>query len=116
MLEPERVADCVRAMREAVDVPVTVKCRIGVDEQDAEADLQRFAESMVGAGVEVLIVHARKAWLKGLSPKENRDVPPLDYPRVYRLRQAFPSAQRDHQRRHPRRRCGRGAPVATCTG
>jgi len=90
MLEPGRVADCVRAMREAVDVPVTVKCRIGVDEQDADEDLQRFARCMVEAGVEVLIVHARKAWLKGLSPKENREVPPLDYPRVYRLRQAFP--------------------------
>jgi tRNA-dihydrouridine synthase A len=90
MLEPARVADCVRAMRAAVSVPVTVKCRIGVDDQDAEADLQRFAGCMVEAGVEVLIVHARKAWLQGLSPKENRDVPPLDYPRVYRLRQAFP--------------------------
>ncbi len=90
MLEPARVADCVRAMREAVDVPVTVKCRIGVDEQDAEEDLQRFARSMVDAGVRVLIVHARKAWLQGLSPKENREVPPLDYPRVYRLRAAFP--------------------------
>jgi tRNA-dihydrouridine synthase A len=84
------VADCVRAMREAVTVPVTVKCRIGVDDQDTEQDLERFAECMVGAGVEVLIVHARKAWLKGLSPKENRDVPPLDYPRVYRLGESFP--------------------------
>jgi tRNA-dihydrouridine synthase A len=90
MLEPGRVADCVRAMREAVEVPVTVKCRIGVDEQDAEEDLQRFALCMVDAGVQVLIVHARKAWLQGLSPKENREVPPLDYPRVYRLRTAFP--------------------------
>ncbi len=90
MLEPGRVADCVRAMREAVSVPVTVKCRIGVDEQDAEVDLQRFAQCMVDAGVKVLIVHARKAWLQGLSPKENREVPPLDYSRVYRLREAFP--------------------------
>ncbi len=89
MLEPGRVADCVRAMREAVAVPVTVKCRIGVDEQDSERDLDRFAQCMVDAGVEVLIVHARKAWLKGLSPKENREVPPLDYARVHRLRQSF---------------------------
>ncbi|GAB3030032.1 tRNA dihydrouridine(20/20a) synthase DusA [Oleiagrimonas citrea] len=90
MLEPKRVADCVRAMRETVSVPVTVKCRIGVDDQDSEADLQRFTECMVDAGVEILIVHARKAWLQGLSPKENREVPPLDYGRVYRLREAFP--------------------------
>ncbi len=90
MREPALVADCVRAMRAAVDVPVTVKCRIGVDDQDAYADLQRFTEAMLGAGVEVLIVHARKAWLKGLSPKENRDVPPLDYARVHQLKREFP--------------------------
>jgi tRNA-dihydrouridine synthase A len=90
MREPELVADCVRAMREAVAVPVTVKCRIGVDDQDDDADLFAFAKCMLDAGVRILIVHARKAWLQGLSPKENRAVPPLNYPRVYRLRQEFP--------------------------
>ena len=94
MREPQLVADCVRAMREAVcdagEVPVTVKCRIGVDEQDEYADLQRFAETMIGAGVRTLIVHARKAWLQGLSPKENREVPPLNYERVYRLKRELP--------------------------
>ncbi len=90
MREPALVAECVSAMREAVDIPVTVKCRIGVDEQDAYADLQHFTESVRRAGVRVLIVHARKAWLKGLSPKENREVPPLDYARVHRLKREFP--------------------------
>ncbi|WP_255674169.1 tRNA dihydrouridine(20/20a) synthase DusA [Frateuria soli] len=90
MREPALVGDCVRAMRDAVDVPVTVKCRIGVDEQDDYAGLQHFTETMVAAGVEVLVVHARKAWLKGLSPKENREIPPLDYERVYRLKREFP--------------------------
>jgi len=90
MREPELVADCVRAMREAVRVPVTVKCRIGVDDQDDDADLFAFAARMVDAGVRVLIVHARKAWLQGLSPKQNREVPPLNYPRVYRLKREFP--------------------------
>lgn len=90
MREPALVGECVRAMREAVGVPVTVKCRIGVDDQDACADLQRFADHMCEAGVEVLEVHARKAWLKGLSPKENRDVPPLDYARVYQLKRDYP--------------------------
>lgn len=90
MREPALVADCVRAMREAVAVPVTVKCRIGVDDQDDDADLFAFASCMVEAGVRVLIVHARKAWLQGLSPRENREVPPLDYARVYRLKREFP--------------------------
>lgn len=90
MREPELVADCVRAMQDAVTVPVTVKCRIGVDAQDDDADLLRFAECMVKAGVPMLAVHARKAWLKGLSPKQNREVPPLNYPRVYRLKREFP--------------------------
>jgi tRNA-dihydrouridine synthase A len=85
MAEPALVADCVRAMREATDRPITVKCRIGIDEQDDEADLDRFADAMAGAGVAALYVHARKAWLKGLSPKENRTIPPLRYERVYRL-------------------------------
>jgi tRNA-dihydrouridine synthase A len=85
MAEPELVAECVRAMRGATDLPVTVKCRIGIDDQDTEESLDRFADAMVAAGVEALYVHARKAWLKGLSPKENREIPPLDYPRVHRL-------------------------------
>jgi tRNA-dihydrouridine synthase A len=90
MREPVLVGDCVTAMRDAVSVPVTVKCRIGVDEQDEYADLQHFTETMLQAGVEVLVVHARKAWLQGLSPKENREIPPLDYQRVYRLKREFP--------------------------
>jgi tRNA-dihydrouridine synthase A len=90
MIEPALVADCVKAMRDAVSVPVTVKCRIGVDDQDDYAGLQHFTETMLEAGVGVLVVHARKAWLKGLSPKENREIPPLDYARVYRLKREFP--------------------------
>ncbi|WP_240669183.1 tRNA dihydrouridine(20/20a) synthase DusA [Dyella sp. M7H15-1] len=90
MREPVLVGDCVKAMRDAVSVPVTVKCRIGVDDQDAYADLQHFTETMLAAGVEILAVHARKAWLQGLSPKENREIPPLDYERVYRLKREFP--------------------------
>lgn len=86
MAEPDLVAACVRAMRGATDRPVTVKCRIGIDDQDTEESLDRFADAMVEAGVAALYVHARKAWLKGLSPKENRTIPPLDYERVYRLR------------------------------
>lgn len=85
MAEPELVAECVRAMRDVTDVPVTVKCRIGIDDQETEESLDRFADAMVAAGVDALYVHARKAWLKGLSPKENREIPPLDYPRVHRL-------------------------------
>jgi tRNA-dihydrouridine synthase A len=90
MREPALVGDCVKAMRDAVDVPVTVKCRIGVDDQDEYADLQHFTETMIAAGVQILVVHARKAWLQGLSPKENREIPPLDYERVYRLKREFP--------------------------
>jgi tRNA-dihydrouridine synthase A len=86
MADPELVAACVRAMRGATDRPVTVKCRIGIDEQDVEQSLDRFADAMIEAGVAALYVHARKAWLKGLSPKENRTIPPLDHGRVYRLR------------------------------
>jgi tRNA-dihydrouridine synthase A len=85
MAEPELVAECVRAMKGATELPVTVKCRIGIDDQDTEGSLDRFADTMVAAGVDALYVHARKAWLKGLSPKENRTIPPLDYPRVHRL-------------------------------
>jgi tRNA-dihydrouridine synthase A len=91
MREPALVGDCVAAMKAAVKIPVTVKCRIGVDDQDTEDALNRLADAVVAAGVDALIVHARKAWLQGLSPKENRDVPPLDYPRVHRLKQAHPA-------------------------
>ena len=91
MREPDLVARCVTAMKAVSDVPVTVKCRIGVDEQDTEIALSAFARAVVDAGVDALWVHARKAWLEGLSPKENRDIPPLDYERVYRLKQDYPS-------------------------
>ena len=91
MREPGLVGDCVAAMRAAVPVPVTVKCRIGVDEQDIEAALDALAAAAVAAGAGALFVHARKAWLEGLSPKQNRDVPPLDYARVYRLKRAHPA-------------------------
>jgi tRNA-dihydrouridine synthase A len=90
MAEPALVGDCVAAMKAAVAIPVTVKCRIGIDDQDPEAALGIFAEMVERAGTDALIVHARKAWLKGLSPKENREVPPLDYERVYRLKAAHP--------------------------
>src|SRR6185437_12175394 len=90
MTEPDLVGDCVAAMKAAVSVPVTVKCRLGVDDQDPEEALARFAQTVERAGADVLIVHARKAWLKGLSPKENREVPPLDHERVYRLKVAHP--------------------------
>ena len=90
MAEPDLVARCFAAMRDACDVPVTVKCRIGIDDQDSEADLERFISAVASAGCTTFIVHARKAWLQGLSPKENRDVPPLDYNRVYRLKTAHP--------------------------
>jgi tRNA-dihydrouridine synthase A len=90
MQRPELVADCVKAMKDAVAVPVTVKCRIGVDEQDPEHALFEMAAQCIDASADAIIVHARKAWLKGLSPKENRDIPPLDYPLVHRLKRAFP--------------------------
>jgi len=90
MAEPELVASCVAAMKSAVSVPVTVKCRIGIDDQDPEVALDALARAVVAAGADTLIVHARKAWLNGLSPKENRDIPPLDYDRVYRLKASMP--------------------------
>ena len=90
MAEPQVVARCVGAMQEAVDIPVTVKSRIGIDDQDSEAGLAHFVEMVAAAGCDTFIIHARKAWLQGLSPKQNRDVPPLDYDRVYRLKQARP--------------------------
>ena len=89
MREPALVADCISAMRAAVSLPVTVKCRLGVDEQDEYTDLERFVETVRATGCNVFIVHARKAWLEGLSPKENREVPPLNYERVYRLKREF---------------------------
>ncbi len=90
MAEPELVGACVAAMKAAVAIPVTVKCRLGIDEQDSEAALDAFACTVEQAGADALIVHARKAWLKGLSPKQNREIPPLDYDRVYRLKAAHP--------------------------
>jgi tRNA-dihydrouridine synthase A len=90
MAEPALVAEGVAAMRHAVRVPVTVKCRIGIDDQDPELALDTLARGVIAAGADALVVHARKAWLSGLSPKENRDIPPLDYDRVYRLKAAFP--------------------------
>src|SRR5258708_2610719 len=90
MAEPQLVAACVAAMKRAVKIPVTVKCRIGIDDQDPEVELDVLARGVVAGGADALIVHARKAWLNGLSPRENRDIPPLDYDRVYRLRQALP--------------------------
>jgi tRNA-dihydrouridine synthase A len=88
MAEPVLVGDCVAAMKASVTVPVTVKCRIGIDDQDPEQALEALACAVEAARVDALIVHARKAWLEGLSPRENRDVPPLDYDRVYRLKAA----------------------------
>jgi tRNA-dihydrouridine synthase A len=90
MAEPRLVADCVAAMKAAVDIPVTVKCRIGIDDQDPVETLFGFTALMKSAGTDALVVHARKAWLKGLSPKENREVPPLDYALVHRLKAAHP--------------------------
>ena len=109
MAEPALVAEGVDAMKRAVRLPVTVKCRIGIDDQDPEMALDALARGVVAAGADALIVHARKAWLNGLSPKENRDIPPLDYDRVYRLKAALPEqpivinggiASLDEARRH----------------
>ena len=86
MREPQLVADCVAAMRRDVAIPVTVKCRLGVDEQEDYTSLLDFIDTVAGAGCELFVVHARKAWLQGLSPKENREVPPLRYEQVYRLK------------------------------
>ena len=93
MQEPALVADCLATMRKAVSVPVTVKCRIGVDDQDPEQSLRALIRLCAEAGVTRFAVHARKAWLQGLSPKENRDVPPLDYPLVYRVKRENPSLE-----------------------
>ena len=93
MAEPSLVGDCVGAMKAAVKVPVTVKCRIGIDEQNPDEALFAFTSAVKKAGVDALIVHARKAWLKGLSPRENREVPPLDYALVRRLKAAYPELE-----------------------
>ena len=90
MKEPELVAECIASMQSSVKIPVTVKSRTGVDAFDQEDYLFAFADTLVSAGLKTLIVHARKAWLQGLNPKQNRDIPPLHYDRVYRLKQAFP--------------------------
>jgi tRNA-dihydrouridine synthase A len=90
MLTPQLVADCVAAMQAEAAVPVTVKCRIGVDDQEPAEILPRFLEVVAGAGVRHFVIHARKAWLQGLSPKENREIPPLDYPLVLAMKQRFP--------------------------
>jgi tRNA-dihydrouridine synthase A len=91
MLEPDLVAECMAAMIAAVRIPVTLKCRIGVDDQDPETALFTLVDACAKAGVDTVAVHARKAWLQGLSPKENRDIPPLDYPLVYRLKRERPN-------------------------
>ena len=90
MREPELVADCMAAIREAVSVPATVKCRIGIDDQDPAVSLFATVDASAAVGITTFVVHARKAWLKGLSPKENRDVPPLDYALVRRLKRERP--------------------------
>jgi tRNA-dihydrouridine synthase A len=90
MREPSHVADCVEAMVKAVDIPVTVKCRIGIDDEDSFEFLDKFVGEIADKGCKTFVIHARKAWLKGLSPKENREVPPLDYDRVRKIKQKYP--------------------------
>jgi len=93
MIEPALVSDCIRAMVESVEIPVTLKSRIGIDEHDSYEVLSQLVEQVSAAGCQTFIVHARKAWLKGLSPKENRDIPPLQYDRAYRLKKDFPALE-----------------------
>lgn len=93
MAEPDLVAECVAAMRENVAIPVTVKCRIGIDDRDSYSELQHFIATVAAAGCGTFIVHARKAWLLGLSPKQNREIPPLRHDLVYRIKQDFPDLQ-----------------------
>ena len=93
MAEPELVAQCFTAMSEVVDVPVTVKCRLGIDDQNIDETLPRFIETVAAAGCTHFIIHARKAWLQGLSPKDNRSVPPLDYNKVRKIKAAFPGLE-----------------------
>lgn len=93
MADPALVAECAAAMIQATTLPVSIKCRIGIDQQDEFEDLHTFVTTVAEAGVETFIVHARKAWLDGLSPKQNRDIPPLNYPRVYQLKREFRSLE-----------------------
>jgi tRNA-dihydrouridine synthase A len=93
MAHPALVAECVAAMQQAVNIPVTVKCRIGIDDMDSDARLAAFLETVSSTGCSTFIIHARVAILQGLSPKENREIPPLNYPRVYRMKQAFPALE-----------------------
>lgn len=93
MLHAGLVADCFAAMRAAVDIPVSIKCRIGVDEQEPQIALPKFIETVAGSGCRRIIIHARKAWLQGLSPKQNREIPPLDYATVYRMKVLFPQLE-----------------------
>ena len=90
MREPELVSKCIYAMKKSVSIPVTVKCRIGVDDMDEDAYLDKFIKELSFSGCETFIIHARKAWLSGLSPKDNREIPPLNYQRVYKLKETFP--------------------------
>ena len=90
MREPELVSKCIYAMKRSVSIPVTVKCRIGVDDMDEDAYLDKFIKEVSFSGCETFIIHARKAWLSGLSPKDNREIPPLNYQRVYKLKETFP--------------------------
>ena len=107
MAEPQLVADCVKAMVDAVAMPVTVKHRIGIDKDESYEFVRDFVGTVSEAGCKVFLVHARNAWLKGLSPKENREVPPLRYEFVHRLKRDFPHADHRRQRRHHHRRAGR---------
>ncbi len=91
MAEPERVAECIHEMKNAVRIPVSAKTRIGIDEQDSYAFFSAFVNQLVAAGCDKLVVHARKAWLHGLNPKQNRTIPPLHYDYVYKIKQAFPT-------------------------
>ena len=93
MAEPELIADCVEQMRQVVDIPITVKHRIGIDDKDSYAELQHFIRTVAAGGCESFIIHARKAWLKGLSPKQNRDIPPLKYEVVYQIKHDFPDLE-----------------------
>ena len=93
MKEPKIVAKCIKSMMKSVNIPITIKCRIGVDDMCEKEDLKRFIQINHDQGVNTFIVHARKAWLKGLNPKQNREVPPLNYERVYRLKEEFPEAE-----------------------
>ena len=90
MREPELVSKCIYAMKKSVSIPVTVKCRIGVDDMDEDAYLDKFIKELSFSGCDTFIIHARKAWLSGLSPKDNREIPPLNYQRVYKLKETFP--------------------------